>query len=193
MRSTLDKLISWIGLGLAAVMLVAGGLLTWASNFVDANVKEQLTAQNITMPDDAGIAGLEAKADQDALKPFIGQTLENGDQAKAYADHYILAHMNKSSGGKTYSQVSGEAMAAAKADPTSPETKQLMDLRQSLFMGSTLRGLLLYGYAFGTMGKIAGYAAIGAFAAAGLFLVLAFLGFSHAKRIAGKDDKVVTA
>lgn len=193
MRSTLDKLISWIGLGLAAVMLVAGGLLTWASNFVDANVKEQLTAQNITMPDDAGIAGLEAKADQDALKPFIGQTLENGDQAKAYADHYILAHMNKSSGGKTYSQVSGEAMAAAKADPTSHETKQLMDLRQSLFMGSTLRGLLLYGYAFGTMGKIAGYAAIGAFAAAGLFLVLAFLGFSHAKRIAGKDDKVVTA
>ena len=193
MRSTLDKLISWIGLGLAAVMLVAGGLLTWASNFVDANVKEQLTAQNITMPDDKGIAGLEAKADQDALKPFIGQTLENGDQAKAYADHYILAHMNTSSGGKTYSQVSGEAMAAAKADPTSPEAKKLMDLRQSLFMGSTLRGLLLYGYAFGTMGKIAGYAAIGAFAAAGLFLVLAFLGFSHAKRVAGKDDKVVTA
>ena len=192
MRSTLDKLISWIGLGLAAVMLVAGGLLTWASNFVDQNVKEQLSAQNITMPDEKGIAGLENKADQDALKPFIGQPLENGQQAKAYADHYILAHMNKSSGGKTYSQVSGEAMAAAKADPASPETKKLMDLRQSLFMGSTLRGLLLYGYAFATMGMIAGYAAIGAFAAAALFLVLALLGFNHAKRVAG-NDKAVTA
>ena len=44
MRSTLDKLVSWIGLGLAAVMLVAGGLLTWASNFVDNEVKTQFLA-----------------------------------------------------------------------------------------------------------------------------------------------------
>lgn len=194
MRSTLDKLISWIGLGLAAVMLVAGGLLTWASSFVASNVKDQFTAQNITMPDAKGIAALKDKADQDALKPFEGQVLENGSQAKAYADHYILAHMNASSGGKTYSEVSGEAMAAAKADPTGADTKKLMDLRQSLFMGNTLRGLLLYGYAFATMGTIAGIAGIGAFAAAALFLVLALLGFRHASRVAGADgkDKVAT-
>ena len=30
-----------------------------------------------------------------------------------------------------------------------------MDLRESLFMGNTLRGLLLYGYAFATIGTIA--------------------------------------
>ena len=193
MRSTLDKLVSWIGLGLAAVMLVAGGLLTWASNFVDNEVKTQFLAQDITMPDQKGIDALESQADKDALTPFIGQKLENGSQAKAYADHYILAHMNTSSGGKTYSQVSGEAMAAAKADPTSPEAKKLMDLRQSLFMGSTLRGLLLYGYAFATMGTIAGYAAIGAFAAAVLFLVLALLGFRHAKTAAASVNAPATA
>ena len=184
MRSTLDKLVSWIGLGLAAVMLVAGGLLTWASNFVDNEVKTQFLAQDITMPDQKGIDALESQADKDALTPFIGQKLENGSQAKAYADHYILAHMNASSNGETYSVVSGKALAANKTAPDAPETKALMNLRQSLFMGSTLRGLLLYGYAFATIGTIAGYAAIAAFVGAALFLVLALLGFSHAKKAA---------
>ena len=193
MRSTLDKLVSWIGLGLAAVMLVAGGLLTWASNFVDNEVKTQFLAQDITMPDQKGIDALESQADKDALTPFIGQKLENGSQAKAYADHYILAHMNASSNGETYSVVSGKALAANKTAPDAPETKALMNLRQSLFMGSTLRDLLLYGYAFATMGTIAGYAAIGAFAAAVLFLVLALLGFRHAKTAAASVNAPATA
>ena len=193
MRSTLDKLVSWIGLGLAAVMLVAGGLLTWASNFVDNEVKTQFLAQDITMPDQKGIDALESQADKDALTPFIGQKLENGSQAKAYADHYILAHMNASSNGETSSVVSGKALAANKTAPDAPETKALMNLRQSLFMGSTLRGLLLYGYAFATMGTIAGYAAIGAFAAAVLFLVLALLGFRHAKTAAASVNAPATA
>ena len=193
MRSTLDKLVSWIGLGLAAVMLVAGGLLTWASNFVDNEVKTQFLAQDITMPDQKGIDALESQADKDALTPFIGQKLENGSQAKAYADHYILAHMNASSNGDTYSVVSGKSLAANKTAPVAPETKALMNLRQSLFMGSTLRGLLLYGYAFATMGTIAGYAAIGAFAAAVLFLVLALLGFRHAKTAAASVNAPATA
>ena len=193
MRSTLDKLVSWIGLGLAAVMLVAGGLLTWASNFVDNEVKTQFLAQDITMPDQKGIDALESQAAKDALTPFIGQKLENGSQAKAYADHYILAHMNASSNGETYSVVSGKALAANKTAPDAPETKALMNLRQSLFMGSTLRGLLLYGYAFATMGTIAGYAAIGAFAAAVLFLVLALLGFRHAKTAAASVNAPATA
>ena len=39
---------------------------------------------------------------------------------------------------------------------------KLGDLRQTLFMGNTLRGMLLEAYAFGTMGVIAGYGAIAA-------------------------------
>ena len=35
-----------------------------------------------------------------------------------------------------------------------------------MFMGETLRGLLLYGYAFATMGTIAGIGAIAAFVGA---------------------------
>ena len=49
-------------------------------------------------------------------------------------------------------------------------------------MGSTLRGLLLYGYAFATIGTIAGIAAIAAFAGAGFLLVLFALGLWHAHR-----------
>jgi hypothetical protein len=129
------------------------------------------------------VAAAFPKGEEKYLEPYAGQPLENGQQAKAYADHYILAHMNASSGGKTYSEVSGEFMKLSKdpaADPA--QVKELGDLRQSLFMGNTLRGLLLYGYAFDTIGRIAGFAAIGAFVGAGLLFVLGLMGLRHAAR-----------
>jgi hypothetical protein len=49
-------------------------------------------------------------------------------------------------------------------------------------MGDTLRGLLLYGYAFATVGTIAGIASIAAFVGAGVLLVLFGLGLWHARR-----------
>ncbi len=179
MRKTLDKLISWTGLILAAVLVVAGGLLTYASSFVADNVKEQLSQQNITMP---AAAALETQEQKDALLQFAGQKMENGAQAKAFADHYILVHMNTQSNNRTYSEVSGDFIKLSK-DPNADQAqvKALGELRQSLFMGNTLRGLLLNAYAFGTMGTIALYAGIGAFIAAAIFLVLGLLGLRHAK------------
>jgi hypothetical protein len=100
MRKTLDKLISWTGFIMAAVLLVAGGLLIYASNFVANNVKEQLSQQNITMP---AAAALETQEQKDALLQYAGQQMENGNQAKAFADHYILVHMNTQANNKTYS------------------------------------------------------------------------------------------
>jgi len=183
MRKTLDHLISWTGLLLAVVLLVAGGLLTYASSFVADNVEQQLSQQDITMPAQAAIAKMSAE-DQAALKPWAdGQTkMTNGDQAKAFADHYILVHMNSASNNRTYEEVSGEYLKMVK-DPAAnqDEVKALGELRQTLFMGNTLRGLLLNAYAFGTMGAIAGIAAIGAYIAAAFLLVLALLGFRHAK------------
>ena len=178
---------STAGVLLAVVLAVAGGLLIWAHSFVQTNVTSQLSQERITMPDAAGISKLANKADQDALKPFIGQELTNGDQAKAFADHYILAHMNAASGGKTYEEVSGEYTAKNAADPkfaSSPDGQKLGGLRQTLFMGDTLRGLLLNSYAFWTMGKIALIAAVAAFVSAGLMLVLSILGFWHSAKVA---------
>ena len=180
MRSAFDKLISWTGVIVAAVLLVAGGLLTWASSFASANVHDQLAAQQITMPAAAALTTPGMKA---ALEQYAGQPLTTGAQAKAYADHYIQVHMDESSGGRTYSQVSGEYMAAMKSAPTADATAELGQLRQSLFMGTTLRGMLLNAYAFGTIATIAMWAAVAAFVGAAFLLLLGALGLRHAKEV----------
>ncbi len=184
MRATLDKLISWAGLLLVAVLLVAGGLATWASSFIGNEVHDQFAAQHITMPTTkTGLAELPS-ADRAALEKYAGQQLTTGPQAKAYANHYIAVHMKEAAAGKTYSEVSGQYLQQC-SDPKQAATKACQDLgglRQTMFMGDTLRGLLLYGYAFATVGTIAGYAAIVAFVAAGGLLLLAGLGFWHSRR-----------
>jgi hypothetical protein len=179
MRATLDKLISWTGLLLAVVLLVAGGLLTWASSFAGSQVHDQLAMQGITMP---ATSALETKAQHQALDKYAGQKMTTGQQAKAFADHYILVHMNAASGGKTYEQVSGEFLQLSDAEKASADGQKMGQLRQTLFMGNTLRGLLLYGYAFATIGTIAGYAAIAAFVGAALLVVLVGMGFWHSRR-----------
>lgn len=185
MRATFDRLTSWAGLALAAVLLLAGGLLTWANTFVADQVEDQLSMQGITMPTEEAIGDL-SEADQDALQPYLGSALDTGPEAKAFADHYILAHMNAASGGQTYEEVSGQFIQLSDEEKASPEGQALGGLRQTLFMGNTLRGLLLYGYAFATIGTIAGYAAIVAFAGAAMLLVLAALGIRHGRREAEK-------
>lgn len=50
-------------------------------------------------------------------------------------------------------------------------------------MGETLRGLLLTAFAWDTVGRIAGYAAIAAFAAAGVMLVLVLFGMRHHHKV----------
>ena len=179
MRATLDKLISWTGLLIAVVLLVAGGLLTWASSFAGSQVHDQLAMQDITMP---AKAQLETKAQHAALDKYAGQKMTTGAQAKAFSDHYILVHMNAAGGGKTYEEVSGEYIQLSDAQKASPEGQKLAGLRQTLFMGNTLRGELLTAYAFGKLGAIAGYAAIASFIGAGLMLILGLFGLAHAKR-----------
>ena len=186
MRATFDKVTSWAGLLLAVVLLTAGVLLTWASSFVGDQVHDQFASQHITMPtSQTGLADLPA-ADRAALEKYAGQQLTTGPQAKAYANHYIRVHLSEAAGGKTYSEVSGQYLQQC-SDPAKAATKACQTLagqRQTLFMGDTLRGLLLYGYAFATIGTIAGYAAIVAFAGAALLFLLVGFGFWHSRRAA---------
>ncbi len=188
MRSSFDKLISWTGIVVAAVLLVAGGLLVWASSFATTNVHDQLASQQITMPVAAALTTPEMMAN---LTQYDGQELTTGAQAKAYADFYIQAHMDEQSNGRTYSQVSNEFMAASKADPTAQATADLGQLRQSLFMGTTLRGMLLNAYAFATLGTIAMWAAIAAFIGSVVMFVLGGLGLRHAHSVQGIDAPAI--
>ena len=190
MRAMLDRLISWTGLAVAVVLLIAGGLLTWASTFIGDQVHDQLSMQDIVMPEGEALASLPEE-DASALEKFAGSALDTGPEAKAYADHYILAHMNASSDGRTYQQVSGEFLALDDEAKASEEGQALAGLRQTLFMGNTLRGLLLYGYAFATIGTIAGYAALAAFIGGIVLLALVQLGMRHARRV--EKDKAVAA
>jgi hypothetical protein len=183
MRATLDRLISIGGLILVVILLVASALLFWANRFITNEVHDQLAAQKITMPtDQTGLADLPA-ADKAALEPFAGQQMTTGKQAQAYADHYIAVHLSEVAGGKTYSEVSGEYIAQC-SDPKAAATANCQTLagqKATLFQGETLRGLLLYGYAFATIGTIAGYASIAALVGAVLLLILSILGFRHAR------------
>ena len=182
MRSAFDKLISGTGLALAAVLLGAGGLLTWAHTFIGDQVHDQLSMQGITMPEGDALAALP-DSDAKALEDYAGSKLDTGSEAQAFADHYILVHMNEASEGKTYEEVSGEFVALSDEDKAAEEGQALGALRQTLFMGNTLRGLLLYGYAFATIGTIAGIAAGVSFVSAALMLVLGLLGLRHARRV----------
>ena len=194
MRATLDRLISIGGLILAILLIVAGGLLTWAHFFITNEVHDQLAAQKITMPTDkTGLADLPA-ADKAALEPYAGQLMTTGAQAQAYADHYIAVHLSNVAGGKTYSEVSNAYIAQC-SDPAAaqtPDCQTLAGQKTTLFQGETLRGLLLYGYAFATIGTIAGYAAIAAFVGAVILLVLALLGFRHYRRARSQELHAVT-
>ena len=182
MRASFDKLISWTGILLAVFLVVAGGVLLYTSNYIAGEVKTQLGMQDITMPSGAALDALPPD-DAAALKPYAGSPMDTGPEAKAYADHYILVHLNKMSNNSTYSKVSAQYLQMTPEQQASPEGQQLAQLRMTMFMGNTLRGLLLFGAAFATMGTIAGYAAIGCFVAAVILLVLGLLGLRHASRL----------
>ncbi len=111
-----------------------------------------------------------------AMHQYAGQQLTTGAQAEVYADHFIANHLKVIGGGKTYAQLSAEAIAQ-------PKNAALAAQVNTVFKGETLRGLLLNAYAFGTMGTIAGIAAIAAFIAGAVMLVLSGLGLWHARRV----------
>jgi hypothetical protein len=181
-RRTFDVIASTIGLGLAALLIVAGGLLTWANSFVDNQVHDQLAAQKVFFPPKGSESLNELKgADHAAIAKYAGQQLTTGPQAEAYANHFIAVHLKGIGGGKTYAELS----AAAMKDPTN---QKLQGQVATMFKGETLRGLLLNAYAFGKMSTIAGIAAIAAFVGSGLMLVLGGLGLWHAHRVPAEQE-----
>ena len=173
-RRTFDILMATAGLFLAVVLIVSGVMLTWAHNFIDNEVHTQLAAQQIYFPANNSPA---IKAPEfAAMHQYAGQQLTTGAQAEVYADHFIANHLKAIGGGKTYAQLSAEAIAQ-------PKNAALAAQVATVFKGETLRGLLLNAYAFGTMGMIAGIAAIAAFIAGAVMLVLSGLGLMHARRV----------
>src|ERR1700733_13519953 len=97
----------------AAVLLIAGGLLVWGSAYVHNTVQGQLAAPQISFPSAAAFAHPKAGTEITpsmipSVSQYAGQQLLTGQQAEAYADHFIAQHIANMGGGKTYSQLSAE-------------------------------------------------------------------------------------
>jgi hypothetical protein len=190
-RRTIDAVLISIGTVAAIVFVVAGALLTWGNDFAEDYVHDELSSQNITFPSEEALLD-EGRSD---LAEFGGDYVDTGVEAEAYAS-YIGGHLEETAGGATYADLGGPERAAkaavtaavdagapqAEIDALQAEADKISGQRNTLFKGETLRGLLLSAYAWSTVGTIAGYAALGAFVAAGLMTVLVVLGLIHHRR-----------
>jgi hypothetical protein len=201
-RKVFDKLASGVGGVLVLILVVAGGLLTWGHSFAQSNVRDQLSQQQIAFPSKAEInavraqyarGGQKAVTDPEfpnaklmitALEPYAGRQVLTGKEAQVYADDFIGQHLYAMPYHGVYSQVSGAAMAAK---PGSAQATQLGALKTTVFMGTTLRGMLLEAYAFGTIGLVMMWGAVAAFAGAALLMILTLLGLRHANRTPATD------
>ncbi len=173
-RRTFDALATTVGLVLAIILLAAGGLMMWGHSFVDSQVHNQLAAQKIVFPANGSPA---IKAPEfAAMHQYAGQLMTNGAQAEVYADHFIANHLTEIGGGQTYAQLSAKALAQ-------PNNAKLAGQVETMFKGTTLRGLLLNAYAFWKMGELAFWGAIVSFIGAGLLLILSALGYAHLRRV----------
>src|SRR3989344_7540192 len=136
------KIITAIAVLLLALIAVG---TWWAYSYSTQMVRDELTAQKIFFPA-KGSPALPA-SEYPGLQQYAGQQVDDGVKAKAYANEYIGNHLKKIADGKTYAEVSSEAMK-------NPKDEKLAGQKQQPFMGETLRGLLLNAYAFWTIGKL---------------------------------------
>lgn len=173
-RKTIDKVLTAFGVIATITLLAIGGLTWWAYSFTTSQVSSELASQKIYFPP-KGSAALASDEIGPYLNQYAGQQLTTGDQAQAYANHFIAVHLKEIGGGKTYAELSTAAMA-------NPSDTKLQGQVATLFKGETLRGMLLNAYAFWTVGMIAQIAAMVSLAAGGIMAVLTVLGFWHIAR-----------
>ncbi|HUC22698.1 MAG TPA: hypothetical protein VMA73_08325 [Streptosporangiaceae bacterium] len=179
-RNSSHTLIAGASAALAAVLLIAGGLLLWGSAYVHNTVQGQLAAQQITFPPAAAFAHPKAGSEITpnmipSVSQYAGQQLLTGQQAEAYADHFIAQHVTDMAGGKTYSQLSAEAM-------TQPNNTQLQGLVATVFKGETLRSMLLNAYGWWKVSQITYIISLAMFGLGALAAVGAVFAFVTGRR-----------
>jgi hypothetical protein len=179
-RTTFDKLLGWIGASLGALLLIAGGLLLWGSAYVHNTVQSQLAAQQITFPPASAFAHPKAGTEITpsmipSVSQYAGQQLLTGQQAEAYADHFIAVHIANMGGGKTYSQLSAQSLAQ-------PNNTTLANTVNTVFKGETLRSMLLNAYGWWKVSQITYIAALVSFGLGTAAAVAAAFAFAAGRR-----------
>ena len=164
------------GFAVAVILLAAGGLMLWGSTYVHNTVQSQLSAEQIYFPPTAAfahpVAGTEITPSMiPSVSQYAGQQLLTGQQAEAYADHFIAVHLSEIGGGKTYSQLSTEAIAQ-------PNNVKLAAQVATVFKGTTLRSMLLNAYGWWKVSQILYIASLISFALGGLALLASLFGLT---------------
>ncbi|HEY7261793.1 MAG TPA: hypothetical protein VH589_09960 [Trebonia sp.] len=179
-RTTFDKVLGWVGTSLGIVLLAVGGLLLWGSSYVHNTVQSQLAAQQITFPPASAFAhpkvgGEITPSMIPSVSQYAGQQLLTGQQAEAYADHFIAVHIQNIAGGKTYSQLSSEAMAQ-------PNNTKLAGEVATVFKGESLRSMLLNAYGWWKVSQLTYIVSLVLFGLGTLSLLAGLFGFARIRR-----------
>src|ERR1700727_2004933 len=185
-RRTFDMLLSAGGLVVVVVLVVAGSLLTWGTRYIDSNVHSQLAVQQIVFPPASAFAHAKAGTEITpsmipSVSQYAGQQLLTGQQAEAYADHFIAVHIANMGGGKTYSQLSAESIAQ-------PSNTALATTVNTVFKGETLRSMLLNAYGWWKVSQITYIISLVAFGLGTLSFLGGLFGFASLRH-----DRKLTA
>lgn len=179
-RKTFDMLVSTGGLLLAVVLFVFGMYFYGRYDFANSTVEEQLSAQQIYFPPREALSEAELQTD---LAKYAGELVDTGEKAEVYANDFIGQHLkrtgeNEELWGLTYAQLG----QLERQDPPPENIDEIREVRETVFKGEMLRGVLLTTYGFWQFGQEARMAMWVSFIAAGILLVLSILGFVHALR-----------
>jgi len=169
-----------VGFVLSAFLFVAGGLLLWGSTYTHNMVHNQLAAQQIYFPPKAAFAHPQAGTEitpsmVPSVSQYAGQQLVTGQQAQSYADNFIAVHIANMTGGKTYSQLSTQAMAH-------PTDAKLAATVNTVFKGETLRSILLNAFGWWKVSQITYIASLVAFGLGGLALIASLFGLTLGRK-----------
>jgi hypothetical protein len=183
-RKVFDVLASAGGALIVVVLAVAGSLLLVGFSFANNNVHSQLAEQQITFPPAAAfahpVAGTEITPSMvGTVSKYAGEQLTTGAQAETYANDFIAVHLKEIGGGQTYAQLSAKALSLPKNSPAYIAAEGKV---QTVFQGTTLRGLLLEAYGFSVFAEIALWGAIASFILAGLMAILVLFGIIHSRK-----------
>jgi hypothetical protein len=170
---------------LTILSLVVGGALLGLGNFVQDNIRTELTAQQITFP--AADALSEEEAEIPGMVENAGLPLTTGNQARVWSE-YIGLHVRHSAEeagypGASYATIgsvqrefraavaeateAGDEAALAQAEE---DLAAVTNLRNTMLTASTLRGNLLSAYGWDNV-------ATGVITAGAVFMALALIFF----------------
>ena len=116
----------------ALALVASGPVMILRGRAGKAELRAELDRQNIEFP-------AEAAALPPRLSSFTGRRVHSGTDARAYSE-LIRDHLEDATGGRSYAEITAELGTSDEKD------EKLAALRQTAFMGESLRSGLLGAY-----------------------------------------------